>query len=227
MKPGLTTLLFGLTIFVLAIVGMIAFYVQEFAIAFWLTIALLVAYPCAFIIFVPLLTGDGRLSAKRIFLLTSIVTILALALANVAWVIITPKWSFSVTTDKSSYKIGENIGITVSLRNMGYITHSFESSISNPVLVSIEYQHTENPTSTVQVWYSPFETEVTEFSVGPNSFLERQFTWNQTSTVNLWLNEEIEPGIYWIEAFIPRVASVHVSSSPLFHAAETINITST
>lgn len=227
MKLRLTILLFWLTIFGLTTLGMIAFYTRELALAFWLTFVVIIAYPCTFAIFVPLLTGDGRLSAKKILLLTSSITILAIAVVNVAWVIVTPKWSFSVATDRSSYKMGEDVKIAVSLRNVGYITHSFKSSISNPVVVTIEYQHTENPTSRIQVWYSPFGREVTEFSVGSNFSLERQFIWNQTLTVNQWFSEEIKPGIYWIQAYIPHAASFTISSSPIFYAAETITIAST
>lgn len=217
---------FSLLIFVLAAVGTVAFYVRQFVLSFWLKLALLITYPCVFAIFVPLLTGDGKLTAKRILLLTTSITIIAITITNLVWIVITPKWTYSVTTDKSSYKMGEDLKIAVSLRNMGYITHSFKSRISNPVVVSIEYQPTEDPTSTIQVWYSPFESEVTEFSVGPNSSLDRHFIWTQTPTANLWFSEEIKPGIYQIHAFIPHVDSFHVSSNPLFYAETSINITS-
>lgn len=220
-------LLFILTIFILSSLSMVAFYVRELPLAFWLTIVLIVAYPCTFAIFVPLITGEGKLSAKKILLLTSSTIIIAIVVANVVSVVITPKWAFSVTTDKSYYRIGEDLKIMVSLTNMGYITHFFKSGISNPVVVSIEYQPTEDPTNTIQVWYSPYEREVTEFSVGPNSSLDRHFTWNQTPTANLWYSEEVKPGIYRIQAFIPNVDSFHVGSHPIFYGAETVNITST
>ncbi len=140
-----------------------------------------------------------------------------------------PKWSFSVTTDRSAYGVGENVEITVSLKNVGFIPHSFKSRTTGPVVISVEYQHSEDPTSRIQVWYSPFQENITEFSVGPNLNLERHFTWNQTKSENIWSGEEIEPGTYWVVAFIPpdwhwRVGALGVYSH--FEAWTRINITS-
>jgi hypothetical protein len=204
MKPRSCVLWFSLLVFVLAAVGTVAFYIRQFVLTFWLTMALLVAYPCVFAIFVPLLTGDGRLAVKKILLLTASITIVAIAVTNSVWVVITPKWSFSVTTDKSSYEVGENVKITVSLKNVGFITHSFESALRDPVMVSVEYQPTENPTSTIQVWYSPYHWENTQFSLAPSYSLERHFIWNQTNTANPWFsNASYMPGTYQLVAFIP------------------------
>ena len=204
MKLRFHVLWFSLLIFILAAVGTFTFYARQFVLTFWLTMALLVAYPCVFAIFVPLLMGDGRLAMKKILLLTVSITIVAIAATNFAWVVTTPKWSFSVTTDKSSYEIGEDVKITVSLKNIGFITHSFESALKDPVMVSVEYQPTENPTSTIQVWYTPYHLETTQFSLAPSYSLERHFIWNQTNTVNPWLwNTSYMPGTYQLVAFIP------------------------
>lgn len=227
MKLRSYILLFSLMIFVLAAVGMIIYHTEQLAVTFWLTIGLIIAYPCTFAIFVPLLTNDGKLSGKQVLLVTFSITAVSIAVSSSVWTIVTPKWSFSVTTDRSAYRVGENVEITVSLKNAGFISHTFKSRISNPVVVSIEYQHTESPTSRIQVWHNPFQENITEFSVGPNLSLDRHLIWNQTKSTNLWIDEEIEPGIYWIQAFIPE----HSSSMPIgvdniFSVWTRINITS-
>jgi len=220
-------LLFSLLIFVLAAVGVTIFYSTQFVLSFWLTLALIIAYPCTIAIFFPLLTGNSKLSRKKLLLLTFSVTIISIAVSSSIWTIITPKWSFSVTTNKTAYSLEENVEITVSLKNMGFITHAFKSRINNPIVVSIEYQHTENPTSRIQVWFNPFQEDITEFSVGPNLSLNRQFIWNQTKSTNLWIGEEIEPGIYWIQAFIPEYSSsMPIGVDNIFSAWTSINITS-
>jgi hypothetical protein len=108
---------------------------------------------------------------------------------------------------------------------MGLITHFFESRVSEPVVIGIEYQPTENPTVTSQVWYSPYHINVTVFSIGPSEFIERNFIWNQT---NIHFPErEIEPGIYHIKAFVPSANStMPVGADSLFWAWTSINITS-
>lgn len=218
MKLRFYVLWFSLLIFVLAAVGTVAFYIRQFILSFWLKLALLIAYPCVLAIFVPLLTGDGKFTTKKILLLTTSITITAIAVTNLVLIVVTPKWSFSVTTDKSSYEVGEDVKITVSIKNLGFIAHSFESAISDPAMVSIEHQY--------QVWYSPFQRSITEFSIGPKESLETILIWNQTKLVNIQFGEEIEPGSYVIEAFTPRASSFHISSNPLFYAETSINITS-
>jgi hypothetical protein len=99
MKLRFGVLWFSVLIFVLAAVGTFTFYTRQFVLTFWLTMVLLVAYPCVFAIFIPLLMGDGRLAAKKILLLTVSITIVAIAVTNFVWVVTTPKWFFSVTTD--------------------------------------------------------------------------------------------------------------------------------
>ncbi len=220
-------LLFILAIFVLTAVGLTIFNSTQFVWRFWLVLALIAAYLCAFAIFAPLLTGNGKLSGKKVLLLTVSVTIMSLAVSNAVWAIVTPRWAFSATTSKTAYGLEENVEITVCLRNMGFIAHTFQSRISNPVVVSVEYQHTENPTSRIQVWYSPFQEDSSEFSVEPNLSLDRHFVWNQTKTANLWSGEETEPGVYWIVAFIPASSSdMPIGSDNIFWAWTSINITS-
>lgn len=143
-----------------------------------------------------------------------------------SWVIITPKWSFSMITNKSIYTLEEDVQIVVILENLGFISHSFTSSISDPMVVSIEYVSEENPTVKTQVWYSPFNYNKTEFVIFPNQLLLRTFIWNQTNVANPWLwNTTCKPGYYFIEAFIP---SGHVGiDENLFQTWTYINITAT
>jgi len=219
-------LLFSVATFILTAVGLVVVCVGKPVLIFWLIFAYIIAYPCMFALFVPLLTGDGKLSGRKILLLTFSVIIIALAVTSSFWILITPKWSFSVVTDKTTYAHGENVKITVSLKNLGFITHSFKSRVSDPVVISIEYQYTEDPTVRSQVWYSPFHIDITEFSVGPNESFERNFVWNQT---NVYLPErEIELGGYYIEAMIPSADStMPIGADNLFWSWTSINITST
>jgi len=141
--------------------------------------------------------------------------LLVIVVASSVWIYITSKWAFSVTTDKSTYRLGENVRITVNLKNVGYITHSFNSRVVDPVIISITF-------FAAQVWYSPFNESNTEFSIEPNEFLERNFVWNQT---NIHFPEsEIDPGNYRIKAFIPRVSAGYISDDPVFQAYTGITI---
>jgi hypothetical protein len=120
------------------------------------------------------------------------------------WIVITPKWSFSVSTDKSVYKLGEEVKITASLKNLGYITHSINAGVSDPIRISVTYE--PYPTIYHEVWYSPFQTNPAEFHIGPNQSLSRNFIWNQT--VSPFYSSEyengIQPGTYAAIAFIPK-----------------------
>lgn len=227
MNSKLNLLLFCAAIFILATIGWVIVHVGKHVLTFWLIFAYLIAYPFIFAIFVPLLTGNGKLSGKKILLLTFSITIIAIAVTNLVWTITLPKWSFSVATDKSSYRLGEDVRITVSLKNLGFITHSFKSAVSDPVVVSVEYQYAENPTVTYQVWYNPFHRSITEFSIGPNESLERTIIWNQTNIYHP--EEKIEPGSYYVTAFIPSAETTGwgpIGLDKLFSAWTSINITS-
>ena len=164
------------------------------------------------------------LSRRRILLLTFGVMSMALVSAQSIWIIITPKWSFSVSTDKSTYMLGETVMISVSLKNMGFITHSFKSKVTNPVEITIERPYGDNPTVRKQVWYSPYQLKETEFSVEPNRILQRNFLWNQTDIHSP--EEDIESGTYYIIALIPDAQHVGWQSK-LFYTYTMINITST
>jgi uncharacterized repeat protein (TIGR01451 family) len=192
-------LLFGVAIFILTAVGLAVFFYKTLPMPFWLFFVYVFAWGLVFAFAFDVFVVDFKLGWEKFLFFILIVMVLTIPVTHSVWVIVTPKWSFSVTTDKSTYTLGENVTITVSLRNMGFITHSFESSVSDPVVVSIEYQH-QGVFS--QVWYSPYSEGVTEFSIAPNQSLERNFIWNQTNTVQMMWNRTCTPGTYNIYAVI-------------------------
>lgn len=212
--------------FTLTALGLAIVYSGEKVLGFWSIFAYIIALSCTYAFLVqPLLAGERKLSGKKIVLLTFSVTMLGAIVTHSVWTIITPRWSFSVTTDESTYRLGDDVNITVCLKNLGFITHSFESRVNDPVVVGVKHQYTENPTITSQVWYSSYHINITPFSIRPNESLERNFIWNQT---NLYLPErEIKPGTYFIEAFVPSAEStMPVSVDTLFWVWTSINITS-
>jgi len=216
MKFRLDAVLFCVVIFILTVVAFILVRVGTLIIVFLSMLAYLVIpfYVYDFLVG-PLM---DKLSRRKILLLTFSVMGIAVVFTQSVWVIVTPKWSFSVTTDKSTYELGENVQITVSLENLGFIPHSFTSSISGPIVVSVSLYES-------QVWYSPFHWNKTEFIIHPNQSLKRTFTWNQS---NIHFPEEkIKPGTYLIEAFIPSANWKGGRSQLLLHAWKCINITAT
>jgi len=229
MKFRFYTLLFSVAIFILTTVGLAFLYYKTLVTPFWFTFAYIVAWPLVFAFAIDFLISDRKWSRKKVLFVTLSVMIIAIIASHSVWTVVTPRWSFSVTTDKSTYKLGENVQITVTLKNLGLIEHSFTSSLSDPVAVSVEMVH-DNPTLTTQAWYSPYHPDATEFTVASHQSLERTFTWNQTWTTNLWLWNQTQtrvPGEYIIRAFIPKVQKgwPAILSDHLFAAYKTITIT--
>lgn len=224
MRSRLRILLFSVTILILTVVASIVVHVGTQLLVFYSALAYMVIPFFIYALLVePLME---KLSRKKILLLTFSVMVIAIVSTQSVWVIITPKWSFSVSTDKSTYKLGETVNISMSLKNMGFIAHSFKSRVSNPVVMSIEHPYGDNPTIRKQVYYSPYRLEETDFSVESNQILQRTFLWNQTSVYSP--EEEIELGTYYIIAFIPSAGStMPVSVDNLFWTWASINITST
>lgn len=170
---------------------------------------------------------EDRIGRKRVLLIIFSVAIIALIFVDSATIIASPNWAFTISTDKPSYKLGEEVHITVSLENQGLITHSFESSLSDPIVISIEYEYPDNPTITTQVWYNPYNKNPTIFSIQPSQFLERVFLWNQTNTSNPWSwNTTYRAGTYQVWAFIPRLNAISLRSNPVLRTWTTINVTS-
>jgi hypothetical protein len=156
-----------------------------------------------------------QLNKKRIISIALIVIAIGLAVPYSAWTIVVPNWSFSVSTDKSTYRLGKDVEITVTLRNMGFITHSFKSE------VKVIYVSIRNRSTGIHVWYSSYHLQDMVFSLEPNQILQGNFLWNQTNIHQP--EEEIEPGEYRIEARIPESDW----DNYLFWAKTYINITST
>lgn len=175
MKFRLQILLFSLAIFTLTDVGLAVVYIEKH-LTFWLVLPYVFACSLVFAFAVDFLIGKGKLSVKKVLLLTFAIMVIAATVTHSVWTIVTPRWSFSVSTDNSTYSLDENVKITASLENLGFITHSFKSSIRDPVVVSITKAY-----STSQVWFSPFYFEETEFTIPPHQSLERTFTWDQTN----------------------------------------------
>ena len=226
MKPNGYILLFCIATFILTALALVIAYINKPVLTFWSIFAYVIALPCLYAFLVEPLFTSGKLNSKRFLLFTFSVAIIAIAITHSLWTVIIPNWSFAVATSKSTYELGESVQITVSLKNLGFISHSFTSGISEPIVVSISYVYEENPTITTQVWFSPFQNNKTEFPILPQQSLERTFTWNQT---NIYQPEKkIESGTYLIEALIPCADSdMPVGVDNLFWAWILMNITAT
>jgi hypothetical protein len=218
MKFGIYILFFSVTVFILTAVGLAILYAGIPILRLWLILVYLFTCPLVFAFAVDFLVGDGKLSGKKVLLLTFGVITISVIVTHSVWTVVTPRWSFSVSTDKPAYILGEDVQITVSLENGGFVTHSFKSSFSDPIIISIERFMLR------QVWYSPFHHEITEFTVPSRQSLEWTFIWNQTN--KNYPEKEIEPGKYYIRAVIESVTSDSPFWDPLFSAATSINITS-
>jgi len=208
-------------LFVMVTIGLAFLAYEIWVPPFWFTFAYFVAWILVFGFGFDYFVIRAKFSRKKALLITFGIIIMSITVTHSVWAIITPRWSFSVTTDKNTYRLGENVTITATLRNHGLIAHSFKSSISDPVVIHVRaYMITS-------VWYTPFNYEITEFTVFPNQPLERTFVWNQTKSVNIEFGKEIEPGTYYIGAHIPGSSSEPFIDYEIFRAWTSINITST
>lgn len=222
MKSKFYILLFCIVIFLLTALGLVIAYIDKPFLTFYSIFAYPIALLCVYVFLVqPLLTElDGR---KLVFLAFS-VTIIAIPVTHSVWTIITPNWSFSVSTDKSIYNVGEQVQIRASLENHGFISHSFASSMCDPIVVTVSYVHTK-PTTKTEVWFSHhiYSSWKAEFIIPPHQSVERSFTWNQSNIHRPDI--KIKAGTYLVEAIIPS-RQVGVDEN-LFWAWTYINITAT
>ncbi len=145
--------------------------------------------------------------------------------------IYTPNWTFSLTTDKSTYELGELVQIKVTLENHGSVGHWFISCSSNPVIVKIMRGEPPNWSS---VWISttPTHDRITKFMVPAHQSLERTFIWNQTIHHFYASAGQIEPDTYTLRAYIPlsiKVGSRWIgwSEESTFTAEKNITLIST
>jgi hypothetical protein len=97
-----------------------------------------------------------------------------------AYAIITPSWSFRFSTDKTVYRLGENVTITATLTNNGLITHSFSSGpYPLHVLFYVLPQQSEDPND--YVWWSSISLNQSELSLRPGQAIKLSVVWNQTA----------------------------------------------
>lgn len=165
-----------------------------------------------------------RASKRKIIVLALIVIAAGFTVQYLVRTVVTPNWSFTIATDKSTYELGEPVQINVTLKNLGLITHSFKSATKDPVVVQILLKRLNNPFS-LEVWYSNPYHEATEFTIPSHQSLERTFTWNQTNRSNPWFSNQTEiPGTYTIRAIIPNPQTEFVLDKPLFLAQTSIEI---
>jgi hypothetical protein len=136
------------------------------------------------------------------------------------WVLLTPKWSFTIATNKAFYSIGEDVQITVSLKNMGYLPQSITTAFTSPIIVSVEQY-------SAQAWFAPPHVEIsqTTFTLAPDQSLTRTFVWNGSGQ-----NQERHSGIYSVKAAISSASAVAMSDVDTehgrqFYAHIAINIT--
>lgn len=218
--------LFCALIFILTALGLTILYTNNPLLSFWSTLIYPIVLLIVYIFLIDPMRRELQLSRKKLLLLTFSITVLSMVITHSIWIVMTPNWSFTVTTDKSTYELGEKVQITVSLENSGFIAHSFTSSISDPIVVSISYVYPENPTIKTQVWFSPYHFNKTEFTLYPHQSLERKFVWNQTNIHNP--EKGIEPGTYLIKAIIPCADSnMPIGVDNLFYTWTIVNITAT
>lgn len=150
---------------------------------------------------------------------------------HAAWVIGTPKWSFTVSTDKSIYALTEDVHITVTLTNLGYIPHSFSSIADPPVIVEVlnTYYIAGNPEPAIQMWYTAaLNKNQTTLTIPPGQSLTRTFVRNQT-VIYPESSLRVTPGTYVVDTFVPdsRLYPSLSSYLPPFWAETYINVTAT
>lgn len=208
------TLLFSVAVLILTAVGLAFLYYRILVLTPLLTLVYLVACALVFGFAADYFVKGNKLSGKKFLLLTFGIIIISTTITHTVATLVTPRWSFSISTDKSTYRLGENVTITACLENIGFIAHSFESRWSDPITVAA------CPQGRDAIWYSPHHVENTHFSIGPNQILKKTFIWNQTDTYHP--EREIRLGQYRIAAWIRDT-----NDNTLFSANTYINITST
>lgn len=164
-------------------------------------------------------TDKLKLSFGAVLIIALILVVSAML--SFFWVLLTPRWSFTIATNKAVYVLDENVQITVTLKNTGYLSQSVTSGVTDPVIVSVEE-------FSAQAWWAPDDIQInqTTFTIAPNQSLTRVFIWD-----GYWWNHERHAGTYTVKATIPN-AQIHEISdvdSPggrQFYAYTAIDITS-
>jgi len=215
------TLTFGVVVLILTAVGLAFFYYKSLVLTLLSIWFYLVAIVLVFGFAADYFILGNKLSWKKFLLLTFGLIIISATITQTFAIIVAPRWSFSVYTDKSTYRLGENVTISVYLKNTGFITHSFLPVTGNTRHESIVVgaQMTSSP-----VWYSLVYLENANRTIRPNQILQRTFIWNQTANIGIYKEREwqAEPGQYRISGGIRDAHTNYIFSDETF-----INITST
>jgi hypothetical protein len=170
--------------------------------------------------------ASGMVRTRKVLLGLILLVIVALTSYAALFVLSLTRanWVFVLATDESSYSLGQEVLITVTLENHGFVSHSITSPTSDPVVVA--YTISPVDLSERMVWSNPYSFEETTFSVSPGQALVRTYVWNQTNSAQPWLwNATYEAGTYLIEATI--WGSFGPTASRLFNADVYINVTAT
>lgn len=112
---------------------------------------------------------------KKFKKLTALFLIVFLAFASPITVILAavPNWSLTVTTDKITYRLGENVTITTTLTNGAYFAKALDTSFSPSSNLEISVTNGSIPYQHV------FLDENVYFanSIGPRQSIQKTLTW--------------------------------------------------
>jgi hypothetical protein len=173
-----------------------------------------------------------RMERKKLVLVAISIVIISITFFLSTKVIAGPNWSFTVSTNKPTYKLGEEVHITVSLENKGFIPHSFKLINDEPLYVGVRCQYPYLAGSMLPVWCTPFHEKYTDYyqEIQPSKNLEKLFLWNNTKNYS---DQEIQLGTYKVGVYIARMTPPWASQTLRFTYHDTpfiswtiINITS-
>jgi hypothetical protein len=112
---------------------------------------------------------------RKLKKLTALCFVVFLAFASPITVILAavPNWSLTVTTDKSIYRLGENVTITATLTNNAYFAKALDSYYSPSSMLEIAVTNGSIPHQYV------FLDDLVNFSnsVGPRQSVRKTLTW--------------------------------------------------
>jgi hypothetical protein len=141
-----------------------------------------------------------------------LVIVLALLIASFLsffLVVLTPRWSFTITTDKTIYTASDDIRFTVTLKNAGYIPQTITSGITRelsgitePLFVVIDVEEDHNGLTGYYVWYSGDPKNASSSLTLPaGNSITRTYEFNQSLIEQGYRSG---PYIIWIYAVIPK-----------------------
>jgi hypothetical protein len=192
----------------------------------WVYPILVLAWIFCFAFAFDYLQSNQKFSRRKLLVLILGLIIASSGVTHVAWVIGTPKWSFTISTDKSIYALTEDVHVTVTLTNLGYIPHSFSSIVDPPIIVEVWSTYSDyddNLEKDLQMWYTAiFNQSQTTLTIPPGQSLTKTFVWNQTES-----SLRIAPGTYLVDAFVPDLSQDLSTPLAPFWAETYINVTAT